>query len=278
MFNWIFKLYNKDVLHTHNDFIIVSLCRANKTKILEYILEYEFNCDIINKCFEIICNNNNIIIAKKIYEKFNITDNIINDIYISSYDSYYSQEMREWLLSLNKININTINKVFIKIIKHNNINEINNFLIKYKPNIRYNNDEGYIYACENNMWNIADLLTCFCDDYELERIFLSNKIGEEYVNIGEEYVWKIKNGIHELLENKEYDKIVEKLNIKIDNDIIDMSNNCSICFTEGYNFISSCKHYFCIECFMIWYINNNKKECSYCKQEIDIEKCCMIKI
>jgi len=275
MFNWIFKLYNKDVLHMHNDIIIVSLCMANKTIILEYILEYEFNSDIINKCFKIICHNSNIIIAKKIYEKYNITDDIINDIYLSSYHVsydvvyYFSQEMRNWLLSLNKLNIKFINKIFIKLIEKDNINELNNFIIKYKPNIRYNNDEGYIYACENNMWEIADLLTCFCDDYELERT-MGN------VNFGE-YAWKIKNGIHELLENKEYDKIVERLNIKIDNDIIDISNNCSICFTE-YNFISSCKHYFCIECFMIWYINNNKKECCYCKQEIDIEKCCMIKI
>lgn len=272
MFNWIFKLYNKDVLHMHDDIIIVSLCMANKTKILEYMLEYEFNSDVINKCFKIVCHNSNILIAKKIYEKFNITDNIINDTYISCYNEeiYCYQEMKEWLLSLNKLNINTINKVFLKLIKNGNINDINSFLIKYKPNIRYNNDEGYIYACENNMWQIADLLTCFCDDYELEKPIENN--------IFEDYIWKIKNGIHELLENKEYDKIVERLNIKIDNDIIDISNNCSICFTEGYNFISSCKHYFCIECFMIWYINNNKKECCCCKQEIDIEKCCMIKI
>jgi hypothetical protein len=46
---------------------------------------------------------------------------------------------------------------------------------------------------------------------------------------------------------------------------------------DNSDFITSCNHNFCIECFIIWYIGHNKKNCALCKQNIEIEKCYLIK-
>jgi hypothetical protein len=106
--------------------------------------------------------------------------------------------------------------------------------------------------------NLAVWLASLCNDYYIDV--------NEYGHILE---WKIKSDLDSLLENKEYDKIADKLNIKIE----DENDKCSICFSDNYNFITSCKHYFCFECFLIWYVKHNKTECCYCKQDIEIENC-----
>jgi hypothetical protein len=81
----------------------------------------------------------------------------------------------------------------------------------------------------------------------------------------------------DLLEKKEYIKIVEKLKIQRSDFSINNEKICSICYSDNYNFLTSCKHTFCIECFMMWYIEHNKTKCSYCQQDIIIELC-LVKI
>jgi|LakMenEpi03Aug12_release.lakeMendotaPanAssembly.Ray.scaffolds.fasta_scaffold830595_1 hypothetical protein len=86
-----------------------------------------------------------------------------------------------------------------------------------------------------------------------------------------------KNEYKKFIENKEYNKIAEKLKIPIGKFKINEEDKCVICFNNKYNFLTSCNHTFCIECFMIWYIGHDNKNCSYCMQKIEIEKCCLMK-
>ena len=128
-----------------------------------------------------------------------------------------------------------------------------------KPNIHAVDDEAFRFACKNGHINIAQWLTIICNDYYIE--IIDNKIKS----------WKIKNSLEDFYENKDYDKIIDILKIQKNNNII--LETCSICYEENSNFLTSCKHTFCIECFMMWYIEHNKKVCSYCMQNIEIEKC-----
>jgi len=76
----------------------------------------------------------------------------------------------------------------------------------------------------------------------------------------------------EELENREFDKIIEKLNIQKSEFVCD-DNICFICYSDDYNFLTSCHHTFCFDCFMASYIVHKKTICSYCTRNIDIEKC-----
>jgi len=64
---------------------------------------------------------------------------------------------------------------------------------------------------------------------------------------------KIKNSLHDLYDKKEYNKIIDKLKIQIKDDI--KIESCSICYDDNFIFLTSCKHHFFIECFIIWYID-----------------------
>ena len=128
-----------------------------------------------------------------------------------------------------------------------------------KPNIHALDDFAFRFACYKEHINIASWLVSICDDYHIE------------IEYGKIKNWKIKNSLQDLYENKEYDKIIEKLKIQKNDDV--EIETCSICYEENSNFLTSCNHNFCIDCFMEWYIGHNKKECSYCMQNIIIEKC-----
>ena len=148
---------------------------------------------------------------------------------------------------------------FIKACNEGNLEEAINIYNKDKPNIHADNDFAFRTACDNGNINIANWLTTICDDYYIE------------IEDGKIKSWKIKNSLQDLYENKEYNKIIEKLKIQKKDDI--EIETCSICYEDNSNFLTSCKHNFCMECFMMWYIGHNKKTCSYCMQNIDIEKC-----
>lgn len=76
---------------------------------------------------------------------------------------------------------------------------------------------------------------------------------------------------------KDYDAIIKKLGIQKKEFNLISDNKCCICYNDNYNFYTSCNHPFCFDCFLIWYIKHNNKECSYCKQKI-ISELCSIKI
>jgi hypothetical protein len=76
-----------------------------------------------------------------------------------------------------------------------------------------------------------------------------------------------------LFNNKNYGKIVEKLDIQIKNrDFVNSDDKCCICLDSDYNFMSSCKHSYCLDCFLVWKIDHSKNTCAYCKQILNTKE------
>jgi len=81
-------------------------------------------------------------------------------------------------------------------------------------------------------------------------------VDDYYIEIenGSIKCWKIKNSLQDLYDKKEYNKIIDVLKIERKDFIINKEDKCSICFTEDYNFISSCNHCFCLESLFLFRI------------------------
>jgi len=131
-----------------------------------------------------------------------------------------------------------------------------------KPNIHANNDEAFRNVCNKNNLEMAKWLSTLCNNYKLEII------NENIMK------YDVTYKLEQLYNDKKYYKIIEYLNIQKSDFNLNTDDKCIICFSDSYNFLTSCKHTFCIDCFFTWYIGNNKKECSYCMKFIEIEKCC----
>lgn len=132
-------------------------------------------------------------------------------------------------------------------------------------NFRRFSDYAFYNACHLSNHDIVYFLGSLCDEYYYT------------VSIDGIRDYGVKNNLHDLqylYYNNEYDKIINKLGINKKEDfILDGNKNCTICFSEDYNFITSCNHTFCLNCFLTWYIKYNREECSYCRQNINIEHC-----
>ena len=137
-----------------------------------------------------------------------------------------------------------------------------------EASIHYNNNKPFIEACDNSRINIAIWLKSICDDYYFEVTH------NEYVDyINDYYIISKGKSIKSLLKDKDYDKICDILKIKKEDFEINKEDKCSICYNENYNFMTSCNHTFCFECFFVWYCDYDRSNCSLCTQEIDFEKC-----
>jgi hypothetical protein len=176
-------------------------------------------------------------------------------------------ETAKWLYSLGDIDININDEEAFRDACYNGHLETAKWLYSLGDiDININDDEAFSFACYNDNVEVAQWLTTIYENYKIE------------IEDGEIKDCKIINEFDEMLENKDYDKIIEELKIPIKEFTINKENKCNICYEDNYNFLSSCNHTFCVECFMIWYIGHNKKDCSYCQQKIEIKKCCKLKI
>ena len=167
------------------------------------------------------------------------------------------------LYNIYKPNIHAVNDLVFRYACCNGHIEIAKWLMTLddKPNIHAKDDQAFIYACSAGHIEIAKWLVTICDDY--------------YIEIKDSQIknWKIKNSLQDLYDKKEYNKIIDKLKIQRAEIICNKEDKCCICFSEDYNFLSSCNHCYCLDCFLMWKIKHNKNECCYCKQNIIIEKC-----
>jgi len=243
---------NKFDLLLLNDFdwLFLDYCKNNNLKSIERIMLFNIPSKaIINYGFELTCENGHLEIAKWFY--YNVRSNIIRIIegYLMACINGHL-EVAKWLYFEEKLNIPTLNDTI--------------FMSTYTARIMIIiKDRGFVKEIKRNI-ELVKWLTTICDNY--------------YVEIEDEKIisCKILGKFQVLLKNKEFNKIIEKLKIPIKKFEINEEDKCAICFNDKYNFLTSCNHTFCVECFMIWYINHEKKECSYCQQKIEIEKCCIL--
>jgi hypothetical protein len=261
------NIYNKDNPNIHaKDCAFRLSCKNGHINIAQWLygLDDKTNIHALDDyAFKSACKNGHINIAQWLYgleDKPNI--HALDEIAFR-YACYYGHiNIAQWLYGLeDKPNIHAYNDCAFRFAcKYGHIN-IAQWLygLEDKPNIHASDDFAFKFACANRKINIASWLSTICDNYYIE--IEDNKIKN----------WKVKNSLQILYDNKEYDKIIDKLKIGKKDDII--IETCSICYEDNTNFLTSCKHSFCVECFIMWYIGHNKKQCSYCMQNIDIEKC-----
>lgn len=288
---WLYSLEDK-LLPSEECYY--NICLNGNLCMLKWILTLNVISDkIIYNCFDIACRNSQINITEYLYilyKNINLNDHFVTacaygkiymakwilsldktiDLHYESDDAFRSAcslgnlDIAKWLMSFDdKPNIHLDNEEVFRDACINNYFEIAKWLYSLddKPNIRANNDDAFKNACINQNIRIALWLTSICDDFSI--ILINNEIID----------WKIKNGLENLYNKKEYNKIIETLNIKKKEYIKNTNNQCSICYGDKPNFRTSCNHTFCFDCFLTWYICHDKKECSYCRQEIIIDKC-----
>jgi hypothetical protein len=264
---WLLTFKNKPNIHSCHDEAFKVACKNGHIEVVKWLynLDNKFNISDNNcEAFRYACINNHLDIAKWLMTLDNGLENyIITDIFISTCRAR-NLEAAKWLITLdNKPDIHKdCDYIFRYSCKLNDI-ETAKWLMSLddKPNIHALNDEAFLYACRTKNINIAQWLSTVCDDYKIE--IVNYKIKS----------YKVVNGLEDLLDSKKYNIIIDRLNIKCIDFILNKEDKCGICFNENYNFITSCKHTFCIDCFLIWFVNYKKKQCPYCMQFIDIEKC-----
>jgi len=74
-------------------------------------------------------------------------------------------------------------------------------------------------------------------------------------------------------KSKEINNILNNLKIQKSNIDIENKKLCCICFNNNCNFLSSCNHTYCLECFLMWRIVHDKNSCYSCMKEIHLSKC-----
>ena len=292
---WLYSFNKKYEFHEISSYFII-VCKNGHLDIIKWLISlnifFDTN-DIINEGFDSACSNGKIDIAEFLYEKYKninlngafITACSYNKLYVAIWllslnkkiDLHYESDnafrsacslgyldIAKWLMSFDdKPDIHIDNdEVFRNACTDGYIN-IAKWLYSLddKPNIRANNDDAFKNACSNQHIDIALWLTTICNDFNI--VIKHNEI----IN------WKIKNGLEEFYNKKEYDKIIKILNIQKKEYIENTNNQCSICYGNKPNFTTSCNHTFCLDCFLTWYICHDKKECSYCRQDIIINNC-----
>jgi hypothetical protein len=262
----------KPNIHAENEFAFINACGNGHLNIVSWLYGLDDNPNIHannDEAFSFACIDGHINIVQWLYgldDKPNIHAN--NDEAFRFACEKGHINIVQWLYGLDdKPNIHANNDyAFRWSCKNGHIN-IAQWLYELddKTNIRNFDDYVFRYACINNNIDIAKWLVIIEDNYSIE--IKNNSI----INC------KIRNGINELFNKKEYMKIVENLCIKKVNFEIEKDNKCCICFSENYNFMSSCNHYFCFECFFTWFfINRNNikcKKCCYCNQDIFFHNC-----
>jgi hypothetical protein len=136
------------------------------------------------------------------------------------------------------------------------------------------NEDVFIHVIDNKWIDLAKWLVSICDDYSIEFEIINPYFDYSYENIKS---YHIKNSLKELINNKDYNKIIEKLKIQIKEFTINEEDKCCICFESNYNFLSSCNHCYCLDCFLMWKLIDIQNKCAYCKQDIEIKKCSVLK-
>jgi hypothetical protein len=255
------------------EWLFLDYCKNNNLEGIKRIEQYtEFY--IYKQGFEKACKYNNLEIAKWLLileKKHGINYNKTTVFYGVCVSG--NLEVAKWLMTLDdKPDIHANNEIlFITACIFGKLDIIKWLLsLEDKPDIHIMNDYAFKAICNIAQYGlkiyikVIEYFLTLCYDYHV--IIEDGKIKS----------WKVQNELQFLLENKDYDKIIEKLKIPIKAIKISEDNKCSICYENNYNFLTSCNHTFCVECFMIWYIEHNKKECSFCKQKIEIEKCYVI--
>jgi len=270
---WLYSLDNKIDIHYNNDENFITACVNEYLEIAKWIYSLDDkHKNMLNLAFNSTCCSDRLEIAKWLYSLDNKIDiHYNNDEIFITICKVGFLDIAKWLYSLDDKHEN-ISLAFNNACYSNQL-EIAKWLYSLDNKLDIN-EFIFIYAVNNNRINLAKWLVSICNDYSIEI-----EIKKVYIEYSYEYIknYYIKNSLEELIENKDYNKIIEKLKIQIKEFTINEEDKCCICFESNYNFLSSCNHCFCLDCFLMWKLIDINNKCAYCNKDIEIQKCCVLK-
>jgi hypothetical protein len=304
------SLNDKPNIHANSEEGFIKAISNGHIDLAKYLINLDDKPNIhVNReeVFRNACSNGNIDLAKWLISLDDKTN----------FKIYYNRVCDDQYMYFCGNNIMIIDYLFINACKIDHL-EMAKWLMSFddKPNIHINNEEPFRVACNNSNLELAkwlysldntinihnnhdiilmrawnnyklDLVKWFIslctDDYEFTyNEFNLMTFGGSFEERRDKFFKDIlifrHYDLYNMLNNKDYNNVAKILKINIEEFALNIEDKCAICFEHNYNFITSCKHYFCFECFLMWYINHGKKKCSYCNQNIDIKKCIYQKV
>lgn len=316
MVKWFYELNKdsiKDVYQGWNG-LFCCICGHGYTDIAKYLLEINENIDINyfgNKAFIMSCKNGHIDLAKWLFSLKNNTLMYKEAFVLSCGNGFI--DIAKWLIESTDITIDTDTcqlsfdaackngylyvviwifelaknaNLFIDIHKDNEgafraccksgYYELLLYLYDKDSsiNITINDHEGFLTACKNKHVEIAEWLTTKCHEY---CVVVKNGVINKY---------RINNELSialDILNSDDLDKytdIFKLLGITETNryfDGEDNNRNCVICGDYKERMIKTeCRHVYCLECLLHWFITVNLKKdfkCAYCRTVFNWKNC-----
>ncbi len=135
-------------------------------------------------------------------------------------------------------------------------------------------DYAYQTACKYGYTKLINWLKWLESDYSYELD------GDTYICLIKDYPYPVEYHI----KHQNYSQVIELLKLKkvnqlvknnqlVKSDLDEKTEDCVICYEAG-DTITSCGHYYCLECLLKWY----QKPCAYCQQQIIYEESSTSKI
>ena len=240
----------------------IDLCKkGNIIDVQEYYINNKVNIHACNDdAFLWSCYYGHIKVAQWLHSLGGVNIHVKND-YVFRWSCINGHiKVAQWVHSLGGVNIHTNDDYAFQASCRNGHIKIVQWLHSLGGvNIHAGDDIAFRYSCSNGHTKIAQWLQTLCEDYHL--IINENKIVE----------YKIKNAIEDLIESKEYDKIIDKLGLKIGEDIDDI---CCICMDDTIiePLEGKCGHNYCMECILDYKYVNKKEKCPYCMESLELVK------
>jgi hypothetical protein len=285
--NWLLSIYK---LPTNIKIVLlIVLCQNSNIEVAKKINnelteEKILNEAIIYNIYEISSEKLQFHIIKILHgfghkiDNINLLDNIILDICESWLED--SLEHFKWFYStyehIFEKNLRSKKKIFTICCKTSN-EEIIIWLHEKLKLFKSSKDAFYINCLTNacNYYNeiTAEWLAQLYYKYEIttEKFGFITKINFAKISADKKVYRKIIQDKFGVLEKFDKLGIINKIN---DDRVED--NKCLICMDKPKDLLQlNCKHYSCINCLCIWFLNN-KQECTYCKSNIKWSECCRI--
>lgn len=229
-----------------NQYVLLICCESGNVELLDWILN-DMSMDINisdNLPFLLACENNQLEIAKYLYKK-NPNMSFRNTYFIYHIFNRNYFELLKWIHNVmpdlfNFLTIYELYNIFEEALNENF--EMAKWMISVFPHIPiYNfNNKLFINACKLNNIDVA-------------KLFVKSRPSCYYISVVDDQI------IH-------FD-IISILNIKNKRKVLS-TEACYICYENKSNILTSCKHFYCLDCIETHYTVNNQL-CPYCRKEND---------
>lgn len=201
--------------------------------------------------FRVSCYNGHLETAKWIWSLGDVIQDFNEIFWVCCSNGH--METAKWLYSFGTVDIHYCHEAPFRFSCYGNYIKIAQWLYSLggvDVNDTMDNPIAFNAVCRNQNIKLAEWLCTLCEDYKME--IIDNKINKYWIT----------GSLEELLINKEYDKIINKLKLNPLNE----ESECPICYgIKNINIITKCNHIFCIQCFSEWKISCNDT-CPCCRQ------------